>query len=270
MNDPPREICEERACHQNARPDRLLASTIRVFHASDNLSRPMIVPLSSEEEWTSVWEAATSWQPYGKPILVISPHPDDETLGVGGLISTQISEGTPVKVIAVTDGENAYGQGDSTIAANRRMEQTAALEQLGLKSSDIVRFGLTDSDVSSEQNTLAERLLPLVSNETHIFAPWIGDFHPDHEACGRAAQTVARSAGASLTFYFFWTWHRGTPQLLQGLPLRSLSLSANHRRSKLRALSQYRSQLEHPSGEPILPDELLWPARRSTEIFLPS
>jgi LmbE family N-acetylglucosaminyl deacetylase len=229
----------------------------------------MIVPLSLEEEWSPVWGAATSWEPSGKNVLVISPHPDDETLGVGGLISTQVSEGVPVQVVAVTDGENAYDQGDSTLAANRRMEQSAAVEQLGLKSSEIIRLGLTDSRVSSEQETLTKRLLPLVSRETHIFAPWVGDFHPDHEACGRAAQSVARIAGASLTFYFFWTWHRGTPQLLQGLPLRSLSLSANHRRSKLRALSQYRSQLEHPSGKPILPDELLWPARRSTEIFLP-
>jgi LmbE family N-acetylglucosaminyl deacetylase len=230
----------------------------------------MIVPLSLEEEWASVWEAATSWQPSGKNVLVISPHPDDETLGVGGLISKQISEGVPVQVVAVTDGENAYGRGDSTLAANRRMEQSAAVKQLGLKSSDVIRLGLTDSAVSSEQSTLAEYLLPLVSRETHIFAPWIGDFHPDHEACGRVAQTVAQRAGASLTFYFFWTWHRGTPQLLQDLPLRSLSLNADQRSSKLRALAQYRSQLEHPSGQPILPDDLLWPARRLTEIFLPS
>jgi LmbE family N-acetylglucosaminyl deacetylase len=230
----------------------------------------MIKPLSLEEEWSPVWEAATSWHPSEKLVLVISPHPDDETLGIGGFISTQVSEGVPVQVVAVTDGENAYGRGDFTLAANRRMEQSAAVKQLGLRSSDVIRLGLTDSGVSSEQSTLVERLLPLVSRETHIFAPWIGDFHPDHEACGRAAQTVARSAGASLTFYFFWTWHRGTPQLLQGLPLRSLSLSADHRRSKLSALTQYRSQLEHPSVEPILPHELLWPARRSTEIFLPS
>lgn len=230
----------------------------------------MIVPLSLEEEWASVWEAAKSWQPSGKNVLVISPHPDDETLGIGGLIATQVSEGIPVQVVAVTDGENAYGRGDSTLVANRRMEQSAAVKHLGLKSSDVIRLGLTDSAVSSQESTLAERLLPLVSRETHIFAPWIGDFHPDHEACGRVAEAVAQRAEASLTFYFFWTWHRGTPQLLKGLPLRSLSLSANHRRSKLRALSQYRSQLEHPSGRHILPDELLWPARRSTEIFLPS
>lgn len=115
-----------------------------------------------------------------------------------------------------------------------------------------------------------ERLLPLVSKDTHVLAPWTGDFHPDHEACGRAAQKVAQHVGATLTFYFFWTWHRGTPQLLRDLPLRALDINADHQRAKLKALSQYRSQLEHPSGEPILPNNLLWPARRSTEVFLPA
>lgn len=229
----------------------------------------MIVPLSSEDEWIPVWKGAKVWQPSRRPVVVIAPHPDDETLAAGGFISMQASEGVPVQLIAVTDGENAYKDGPDLVAT-RRAEQTAALETLGLKSSNIIRLRLTDSGVASEESTLVERLFPLISRETHILAPWTGDFHPDHEACGRAAQKVARQAGATLTFYFFWTWHRGTPRLLRDLPLRALDLDARHQQAKLKALSQYLSQLEHSSGEPILPDNLLWPARRPTEVFLPA
>lgn len=229
----------------------------------------MIIPLHSEDEWIAVWKGARLWQPPRQPVLVIAPHPDDETLAAGGFISMQVSEGVPVQLIAVTDGENAYKDGPN-LATIRRAEQTAALETLGLEPSNIIRLGLTDSGVASEESTLMERLLPLVSKDTHVLAPWTGDFHPDHEACGRAAQKVAQHVGATLTFYFFWTWHRGTPQLLRDLPLRALDLNADHQRAKLKALSQYRSQLEHPSGEPILPNNLLWPAQRSTEVFLPA
>jgi LmbE family N-acetylglucosaminyl deacetylase len=229
----------------------------------------MIVPLSSEEEWGSVWMAAESWLPSQRPVVVIAPHPDDETLGVGGFIAMQIARGVSVRVVAVTDGENAYGDG-SNLGTVRRSEQTDALDELGLKPGDIIRFGMTDSGLASEESTLVERLLSLVSKETHILAPWTGDFHPDHEACGRAAETVARRTGAALTFYFFWAWHRGTPSLLQNLPLRSVALGSDHLHAKLTALSRHRSQLEHPSGEPILPDNLLWPALRSSEVFLPT
>jgi LmbE family N-acetylglucosaminyl deacetylase len=231
----------------------------------------MIIPLALEPEWDPVWRSARSWRPPRNPTLVLAPHPDDESLAAGGLISMLISTGVPVRVIAVTDGERAYGnRPDAALAEVRRTEQTAALEQLGLKSDAIDRLGLTDSHVSREEKSLVEQLLPLVSEDTHILAPWPGDFHPDHEACGRAAEEVARLSGATLTFYFFWTWHRGLPSLIRDLPLRSIALSTHQQEAKRAAIGQHRSQLMHLSGEPILPEYLLWPARRSTEIFLPA
>jgi LmbE family N-acetylglucosaminyl deacetylase len=201
-------------------------------------------------------------------MLVISPHPDDETLGAGGLIGLQTSRGIPLHVVAVTDGENAYRDGVD-IADRRSQEQTSALARLGVTPSNLTRLKLTDSGITADEELLVERLMPLVSKTSHIVAPWTGDYHPDHEACGRAAVEVARRSGAALTFYFFWTWHRGRPALLRNLSLKSLALSAESRRAKREALSEHRSQLEHPSGEPILPEYLLWPARRSCEVFLP-
>jgi len=228
----------------------------------------MIEPLASEKEWAPIWEAARPWQPPDRPMLVISPHPDDEILGAGGLIGLQAARGIPLHVVAVTDGENAYRDGVD-IADRRSQEQTSALGRLGVTPSNLTRLKLTDSGVTAEEALLVERLMPLVSKKSHIVAPWIGDYHPDHEACGRAAVEVARRSGAALTFYFFWTWHRGRPGLLRSLSLKSLALSAEFQRAKREALSAHRSQLEHPSGEPILPDYLLWPARRSCEVFLP-
>jgi LmbE family N-acetylglucosaminyl deacetylase len=229
----------------------------------------MIVPVASETEWTSVWTAAPTWQPPDKPLLVIVPHPDDETLGIGGFIAMQVAQSRSVQVVAVTDGENAYTTG-TNLEIVRRAEQMAALKRLGVNAGDVARLQLTDSEVTSPENALVELLLPFVTSDTHILAPWTGDFHPDHEACGRAASQIAERRGSTLTFYFFWTWHRGTPALLRDLPLRSLTVPPDQMRAKEEALSNHLSQLDHPSGEPILPDYLLWPARRPSEIFLPA
>jgi len=227
----------------------------------------MIVPIANEQQWQPLFDAAAPWTPPHTDTVCIVPHPDDEALGVGGLISALASSGASLRVIAVTDGENAYAE-ECDLASVRIPEQEQSLESLGVNNSKTVRLGLPDSGVSAHEAELIAALKPLVTSETHLIAPWPGDFHPDHEACGRAAQEVAKLTGASLTFYFFWTWHRGEPSLLQDVPLLRFELTAAQQQAKQHAISRHQSQLTHASGEPILPDNLLWPARQPFEIFL--
>ena len=228
----------------------------------------MIVPIVSESAWIPRLADLPTWEPASKHTIVIAPHPDDETLGAGGLISLLRSRGVEVTVVAVTDGENSYPNMQG-LAAIRELEQGNALARLGVGSSHILRLRLPDSRVSDYEAELLNGLLSVVHTESQLIAPWKHDFHPDHEACGRAAEMAAAQRRASISSYFFWTWHRGDPGSLAGLPLLSLPLDAAERRAKLEALSFHRSQLQHESGNPILPEDLLEPARRSFEVFLP-
>lgn len=230
----------------------------------------MMASQTSEEVWAGLVNSLPRWCPSSAPIMLVAPHPDDEVLGVGGLVATQRLLGRDVFVVAVTDGEHAYPDDPNSVQSGilRCAEQTAALQRLGVPEENIFRVRLPDSAVTSHLPQLIERLSCLVSNETHILAPWRGDFHPDHEACGLAAEEVARTTGAILTSYFFWTWHRGTPELLKDLRLRSFPLSRQVLRAKTAALLCHRSQLVRDQGSPILPDSLLGPARRPFEVFL--
>src|ERR1700727_27444 len=202
----------------------------------------MIVPWVKEDEWLRILESLPVWQPTDNPVVVVSPHPDDETLGAGGFIAFQQSVGVDVTIVAVTDGENAYPDCPE-LGDQRRVEQEQALACLGVPKERILRFKLPDSSVGSRQAELYEHLSSLVSNQTHLIAPWKGDFHPDHEVCGRAAEEVARSRGAMLTWYFFWTWHFGAPELLKDLNVRRFPLNNGSLRAKSRALVEHRSQL---------------------------
>jgi LmbE family N-acetylglucosaminyl deacetylase len=230
----------------------------------------VIVPTTSEDSWLSLLRHLPRWHPSGLPILIVAPHPDDETLGAGGLIAAQCALGADVSVVAVTDGEHAYPDvSDSAeLGILRCAEQTAALQRLGVPAAKIVRLGLPDSDVTGHLPELIAQLTPLVSERTHIIAPWRGDFHPDHEACGVAAEEVAQKTGATLISYFFWSWHRGTPEIFDGLSLRSFPLNDGWLQAKAEALLCHRSQLFRDQGEPILPPPLLAPAERPFEIFL--
>lgn len=226
----------------------------------------MAMPEAAETEWLAALCSAPVWIPPKTEILVVAPHPDDETLGAGGLIAYARSQGVEVKIAAVTDGEKAYPDTPG-LAELRRGEQANAVNRLGVSSDRISRFGLPDGDVTSHEGDLTEQLSLLISQNTHVVAPWQGDFHPDHQACGRAAERVAKQRGAAISFYFFWTWHYGTVSLLERLPIRRFPLTTELMVAKSEALSCHRSQLVRDSGEPVLPELLLAPARRPFEIF---
>lgn len=228
----------------------------------------MIVPLISDEKWRETLQPIPTWNPPNIRTVIVAPHPDDETLGTGGLIETLRQLDTEVTIVAVTDGENAYpNEEDLGLGQVRRQEQTEALKALGVDTDHIIRLRLPDGDVSHYENRLIELLIPLIDERTHIVAPWTGDFHPDHEACGRAAEQAASQSGASISSYFFWTWHRGTPEATSALKLRALPLNISAIERKSEALQKHRSQLAHPSGEPILPEYLLGPIFWPFEVF---
>lgn len=221
----------------------------------------------SEEHWLAVLGGIPQWQAPVMRTLVIAPHPDDEVLGVGGLIAAQRRRFIPVRVLAVTDGEAAYPDTPG-LGKVREAEQQKALAELAVGAGEIVRLHLPDGSVEEHESRLARELARHMDADILVVAPWRFDPHPDHEACGRAALRAAQSAGATLVSYLFWAWHRQSAEPLENLPLRRFDLDADLQRARAAALSHHRSQLEHEDGAPILPATLLGPAQRPFETVI--
>ena len=66
-------------------------------------------------------------------LVVVAPHPDDETLGVGGLIASTSERGGRVLVVSLTDGEAAYEQ--DGLDELRHDELCAAVHRLSLAAT---------------------------------------------------------------------------------------------------------------------------------------
>ena len=90
----------------------------------------MIEPLVSETEWAPVWQAATPWQPLDRNMLVIAPHPDDETLAAGGLIARQLPEDVPIHVVAASLMGRTHITMELISPSADPLEQTSALKRL--------------------------------------------------------------------------------------------------------------------------------------------
>jgi LmbE family N-acetylglucosaminyl deacetylase len=177
------------------------------------------------------------------PPLVVAPHPDDEVLGVGGLLSVLGA----AEVVAVTDGEASHPDSSAvprtTLAAMRRAETMQALRRLGLADVQVHRLGLPDGGVS--ERALTQVLAALLRPDRWCIATWRGDGHPDHEAVGRAAAAACRERGARLIEYPIWAWHWASPgdDALPWERARRVSLPEPVLRRKAEAISMFRSQI---------------------------
>lgn len=91
-----------------------------------------------------------------KNILVIFPHPDDETLSAGGLIANFIDQKSSVTVVVLTRGEkgNDDAHTDETLKEIRKNELLTALNCLGVTRISLEDFG--DGQLRSRKNELSE------------------------------------------------------------------------------------------------------------------
>jgi LmbE family N-acetylglucosaminyl deacetylase len=128
-------------------------------------------------------------------VLVVSPHPDDETVGCGGALRLHALAGAEVRVVFLTSGEaGGHGLGPAETLRVREAEAVAAAAALGLAGVDFWR--LPDGRLTATR-AAAARLCELItaSRPDLVYVPHAGEQHPDHRAAARLVRhAVARLA----------------------------------------------------------------------------
>lgn len=201
-----------------------------------------------------------------KRLVVVSPHPDDESLGAGGLIAECARHDVEVEIVVVTDGAASHPAVE-TLADTRSDELRRAVSLLAPKAS-VIFLGLADGQVREQRDTLAASLSELFTGfgaDTLVASPWRGDGHRDHRIVGEVCFELAAAHNFTLIEYPIWMWHWATPEH-EEIPwnrVASLQLSASSIACKRAALTQFESQL----GDVITPS-FLEHFTRTTEIFM--
>lgn len=154
-------------------------------------------------------------------LLVVAPHPDDESIATGELIQQVLESGGDVQILLLTNGDNnpwpqRWVERRLHIGADerrrwgerRRGEVGQALHQLGVPATSLHALGWSDmglteklmDELDSSLATLVERIDACQPNL--VAMPALGDRHPDHGA----AHVLTRLALAR--------WHGPTPEVL--------------------------------------------------------
>lgn len=136
------------------------------------------------------------------PVLVLAPHPDDETIGSGGAIARHAARGDAITVVVATSGEATRG-GGGDVAGAREAECLAACTDLGV--TDAPRFlRLPDGRLEEALADLAGALADLGRGAAVVYAPSVLDPHRDHRAANRGLARAGLNA-ATVLGYEVWS-----------------------------------------------------------------
>ncbi|MDP6423244.1 MAG: PIG-L deacetylase family protein [Planctomycetota bacterium] len=130
-------------------------------------------------------------------VLVIAPHPDDESCGMGGTIALHRRQGDRVHLLFLTDGTNGdpNGRYGDEIAELRRDEARAAAEVLGGCSCEFL--GLPDDHEATDDDfeMVADHMDAVFEREQPdlVYVPWVEEAHQDHaNSCTALRRLLAR------------------------------------------------------------------------------
>lgn len=195
-------------------------------------------------------------------LLILAPHPDDESLACGILLQHAVAAGATINVVYLTDGENnpwpqrclsrrwrLNAADRQRWAKLRRREALAALNILGVTAENARFLGWPDQGLagrlSSESALTLARLRYLIMDfsPTDVIGPDVVDRHRDHSAVGLMLEDLFSAGGPTVRGIRRWTY------VVHGLNKRfvrnaeALPQTASHARTKRRAIICHQTQL---------------------------
>jgi LmbE family N-acetylglucosaminyl deacetylase len=218
------------------------------------------------------------------PLAILAPHPDDETLGCGGLLAAAADLGLQAKVAFLTDGAASH-RGSAAwppvrLARIRKAEALSALAILGVPASDVLFLNWPDAapwpQGSDGFRQGLERLSAWLGTfqPKSLWAPWRGERHCDHQAASLLADALVRARRPRLRRfdYMVWGWAEDDLAETHGADvvwrLSCARFAARRRRALARHATQTTDLIDDAEQAFLIPPDLAALVERPFDIFL--
>jgi len=212
--------------------------------------------------------------------LVLAAHPDDETLGAGGLMARLHALGADVRVLLCTAGEASHPDSPTVtperLAEVRLSEFDGALGHL-LGGPRRRYLGLPDGRLAEHRAEIAAAIREAAADTGKpaerivLVAPYRHDGHTDHDTLGLAAAETAAGHGYGLLEFPIWYWLWAAPEDAAWQDWQRFPLRPEDQQAKARAMAAHTSQVaplsEQPGDEVLLPAGFLAHFERHWETF---
>ncbi len=269
---------------KQARPDIVLMD-VGTYLAKKYDMSPKKNHETSEDIFSSPLLAKEQLSKQFGTTLIVAPHPDDESLGCGGIIQYLLKQQTPVFVCFITSGEASHPYSlkypSKVLSKLRERESIKACKILGINSDHITFFRCKDGGLSTmnsfQKKDLILNLGNLIyhKNISSVFLPWRRDGHPDHKATYEIGRIAVEELNKNIQIveYPIWLWKNSEKQdwpISEEVEIFRLDISEmllKKRKAIFAHKSQTTNLIDDAQGGFLLTADLLSPFLRSEEFF---
>lgn len=117
--------------------------------------------------------------------MILSPHPDDDILGAGGVIALHNKTGSKTLHVYLTDGEATKGGTNMEKEDKRKCRLQQAQVAIGkLGSKECIFLHLPDKRLNENLSLIKAETVKLLDTFAPdvLYLPYFGDAHEDHRA----------------------------------------------------------------------------------------
>jgi LmbE family N-acetylglucosaminyl deacetylase len=145
-----------------------------------------------------------------KRILLISAHPDDMEIGMGGTAATLADAGHSLLSVVITDGRRSpdpNGVGQDAMARLRQEEGVRACQRLGINATNFLGFKSIASEEAVRQATgeLVRVIVEFQPDEVYTLHPEL-DRHASHRAAGKVTVDALTQSNSEAEIWAYEVW----------------------------------------------------------------
>jgi len=153
--------------------------------------------------------------PFGKSMLVVAPHQDDEVIGCGGALALQVRSGNPAAIVVLQDGADEHddvGIPRNALSELRNEESRKAALVVGLEPPRFLNYARLADNVSQA----SEELRAIISERKidALFLPFVFDAHPDHLYANYIVAEALRSVSWAVRVFGYEVWGLCIPNIV--------------------------------------------------------
>jgi len=180
-----------------------------------NIDSRMLALASATDYFAGFVRPVPIKAPFGKSMLILAPHQDDEAIGCGGALVLQVRSGNAAAIVLLQDGADGHEELGMTRQALMELRNEESRRAAAAVGVDAPVF-LAHARLAGSIPQASEQVRAIIAQRRAdaVFVPFVLDAHPDHRAANDILAEALKGIDWNVRVFGYEVWGLCIPNVL--------------------------------------------------------